>query len=111
MPKDFDAEAFFALYFGIIVYDGAKPCRIVLRVYGSHVNYLRTLPLHQSQKEIHTEEGKYSDFEYFVAPTYDLSMAILGMGNLVEVLQPTEYRKQIADTVNDLAKRYNTKAT
>lgn len=106
MPKDFDAEAFFALYFGIIVYDGAKPCRIVLRVYGSHVNYLRTLPLHQSQKEIHTEEGKYSDFEYFVAPTYDLSMAILGMGNLVEVLQPTDYRKQIADTINELAKRY-----
>lgn len=107
MPRDFNAEDYFALHFGIVVHDGTHPCRIVLRAYDNHVHYMRSLPLHSSQKEVVTEEGCYSDFQYFLAPTYDLIMTILGMGSFVEVIEPANLRKEIKGWIRELSYVYN----
>lgn len=97
---------YFALHFGVVLHDHTKPCTVLLRAYGNHVNYMRSLPLHQSQQEVHTEGGEYSDFKYFLAPTYDFIMAILGMGSMVEVLEPATLREEMTDWVRDLADMY-----
>ncbi len=106
MPRDFNAEDYFALHFGIVLHDGTKPCRVKLRAYDNHVNYMRSLPIHPSQEEVVTEEGSYSDFQYFLAPTYDFIMAILGMGSMIEILEPAHLRKDMKGWVRDLAEMY-----
>lgn len=106
LPKDFNAEDYFALHYGIVLHDGTPPCKVVLRAYDNHVNYMRSLPLHASQKEVYTEDGRCADFQYFLAPTYDFIMAILGMGSMVEVLQPEKLRKEVTGWVRDLSDMY-----
>ena len=106
LPVDFDAEDYFSQHFGIVLHDGTKPCNIIIRAYGNHVNYMRSLPLHSSQVEVYTEDRVCSDFKYFLAPTYDFIMAILGMGSMVEVLEPADLREEMKSWVQNLAKIY-----
>ena len=67
---DFDAQDYFSECFGVVAGDGTPAERIILRVYGKQRYYLHDLPLHHSQKAIGQGEN-YTDFEYYVRPTYD----------------------------------------
>lgn len=107
--KGFDADAYFRDSFGIVKKDNVKPCIITIRAYGSHVNYVRTLPMHQSQKELESgcdEFGEYTDFEYFVAPTYDLVMHLAGLGCMVRVLRPQTLVDSMSEWMVNAAKMY-----
>ncbi len=105
VPEDFDAKAYFSTYFGIVLDDKVKEQRIVLRAYKQHQGYLRTLPLHPSQREIYTSNS-YADFELMLRPTYDFVMELLRMGALVEVLEPSSLRHQMHLWVKDLWNMY-----
>ena len=109
MPKDFQVEDFFAKMYGVVLSGENDACRIVIRAYGGHAHYLRSLPLHHSQREILTGE-EYTDFEYFLAPTYDFLMALLGMGTMVEILKPTEFREEFTTWVRNLSQMYRGKS-
>ena len=87
LPNGFDASEFFATYFGVVIGDGTKPERIVIRANEDHKHYLRSLPLHSSQREIE-DCGEYADFELYLAPTYDFVMKLLQVGAMVEVISP-----------------------
>lgn len=65
-PEDFDTEAFFRDCYGVLSTDD-KAQRIVIRTYPPYMNYVRTLPLHHSQKEIKTT-SQYADFEFYLKP-------------------------------------------
>lgn len=108
IPKDFDAREYFSSYFGIVLDETVKEQRIILRAYKPHQKYLRTLPLHPSQKEIYTCDA-YADFELFLRPTYDFAMELLHAGALVEVLEPESLRKQMYSWVKDLWNMYKEK--
>lgn len=89
MDHDFDASEFFSECYGVVIGDGSKPERILLRAYGWEQYYVRDLPLHQSQKEIHTDkEGDYADFELFLRPTNDFMGQLLSRGAYLKVLEP-----------------------
>ena len=105
MDPTFDAETFFHDYFGVIPDQTVKAECIVLRAYSPMDNYLRTLPLHHSQKEIATERQS-ALFEYHVAPTHDFIQAILKEGNELEVIEPESLRKSIHDELTKALKRY-----
>ena len=96
MDPAFDAETYFHDYFGVIPDQTVKAERIVLRAYSPMDNYLRTLPLHHSQKEIATD-NQNALFEYYVAPTHDFIQAILKEGPELEVIEPNSLRKKIHD--------------
>ena len=108
MPQDFSVDDYFADAFGIIVepeeYDVE---RIRLKV--SDVNhrrqYLRSLPLHHSQRELE-RHSDYSVFEVRVAPTYDFVQQILAMGGEVEVLSPDYVREEIKRRIKEMAALY-----
>ena len=105
-PKDCSAEAFFKDCYGVICGTNDKAHRIVLRAYPPYINYLRTLPLHASQKELASTE-EYVDFEYSLRPTFDFKQELLAQGDEVEVLEPAEFRQEMKDIVQRILKRYS----
>lgn len=105
LPKDFNAEDFFATYYGVVIGDGTKPERIVIRANEDHKHYLRSLPLHFSQREIE-DCGEYADFELYLAPTYDFVMKLLQVGAMVEVISPTSLRKAMKGWISEMYELY-----
>lgn len=105
MPKDFSATDYFANYFGIVVDDGVKPERIIIRANKDHTPYLKSLPLHHSQ-ELIEDDGEYADFSLYLAPTYDFIMKLLHAGGMVEVISPTSLRKAMKGWISDMYELY-----
>lgn len=105
MPADFDAREYFATYFGVVMHSEVNVERVVIRADDRHANYLRTLPLHPSQREIGSGEG-YADFELMLRPTYDLVMELLRVGAMVEVLEPQSLRSAMRGWIRDMYELY-----
>lgn len=105
LPKDFDAKSYFSSFFGIVLDADIPIQRIVLRADKYHQHYLRTLPLHESQREILTYDD-YADFELTLRPTYDFCMELLRVGNMIEVLEPQSLRHEMHSWIKDLWKMY-----
>lgn len=106
LPNDFDAEEYYAHTVGIFVNDKLKPQKVVVRVFGVHVEYMRSLPLHFSQQEIKTEHKEYSDFEYQLCLTPELTSQLLAMGEKIEVMGPIGLREEIRKRLFAAINRY-----
>ena len=106
LPNDFDAEEYYAHTVGIFVNDKLKPQKVVVRVFGVHVEYMRSLPLHFSQQEIKTEHKEYSDFEYQLCLTPELTSQLLAMGEKIEVMEPKGLREEIRKRLFAAINRY-----
>lgn len=95
LPKNFDAEAFFRGYFGVVI-DDTPVTTIRLKVWDPHRQYMRALKLQESQKEVEEFE-EYSIFEFRMAPTWDLAMELMKYYDMIEVLEPDTLREDIID--------------
>ncbi|MBR1386815.1 MAG: WYL domain-containing protein [Alloprevotella sp.] len=105
VPDDFSAEAYFADYYGIYTKDVPMET-VVLRAYGEVADYLRTLPLHESQVELpHTSDASV-DFQLRLRPTYDFVQALLTMSQDVEVVQPASLRQTMKKWLRKASKYY-----
>lgn len=105
LPKDFSASDYFSNYYGIISDSNIKPERIVIRAYRDHIPYMKSLPLHHSQKLLE-DSGGYADFELFLAPTFDFIMRLLSAGAMIEVMSPESLRKTLKEWVSDMYNLY-----
>ena len=105
MPKNFSASEFYSNYFGIVTDSDVKPERIVLRAYRAHQFYMRTLPLHHSQRVL-KKADEYTDFELYLSPTYDFIMRLLHYGALIEVIEPLSLRKAMKGWITDMKELY-----
>lgn len=94
LPDDFDAQAWFSQYFGVMTDDRVPMERVVLRAFGNERYALRDLPLHHSQKMI-KDAGEYVDFELFLRPTSDFIAQILSRGRWVKVLESESIAQKI----------------
>ena len=103
LPKDFDASYYFSLFFGAMITD-ANVETIRLKVSDFRTPYLRSLPLHHSQKEI-----RPSEFELHLVPTPDFLQALRSIGPDIEITHPKWLRKQFLDEARTLIKRYGDK--
>lgn len=90
LPDGFDAEAYFADSFGVLVDDDYDACKVVVKVSEKQAPYFRTLPIHSSQQE--TEPCV---FEYWLRPTFDFEQEILSHIPDIEVLSPAWFREEI----------------
>ena len=102
-PKNFSPPDYYTDYYG--VFHDAKPITIRLKAYREKPNYLRSLPLHHSQREIESN-AEYTIFEYKIAPTYDFIQEILSHGNQLEVLSPDTFRQQIKVIIQEMLNFY-----
>ncbi|MBR4191955.1 MAG: WYL domain-containing protein [Prevotella sp.] len=53
------------------------------------LNYLRTLPLHHSQRELESGDH-YTDFSFDIRPTDDLLDKLFSYRDSIEVLEPAD---------------------
>lgn len=105
LPKDFSASACFLNYYGIIINESDKAERIVIRAFGEHIPYMKSLPLHHSQKLLE-DYGEYADFELYLVPTYDFIMRLLHVGAMVEVISPASLRRTMKGWISDMYDLY-----
>lgn len=107
LPAKFNAEKFFAEYFGIIVGTDWKPQEVKIRVVNDQVKYFDTLPLHDSQRKVPEESNdQYTVYRYHLAPTFDFKQELLSHGPDVTVLSPADFREEIIEDVRNMAANY-----
>lgn len=113
MPADFKPESYFTEYFGVLT-DETPMAHVVVRAYGRTPNYLRTLPLHHSQRELESGEithadsstTAYTDFSFDIRPTSDFLGELLRHSDGIEVLQPLDLRERMRQMIAETLKRY-----
>lgn len=103
-PDDFSPEAYFSEYYGILT-DDTPMAHVVIRTYGSTPNYLRTLPLHASQKELQSTD-EFTDFSLDIRPTADFINTLLSHSDGLEVLEPADLRLKIRKILTRTLNRY-----
>ena len=86
-PKNFNAKAFFAPYYG--VFRNATPTKVIIEATPASTQFLRLLPLHESQKELRQFHGN-TFFEYYIAPTLDFIQELRTHGTDIRVREPEE---------------------
>ena len=106
VPKDFNAEKYFANTIGIYVNEGLLPQKVRIRAYGKQVEYLRSLPLHRSQEEVLTKHEQCSEFQYRVCLTPELTTELLAMGENIEVLEPQNLRDEMKKRLEECLTKY-----
>lgn len=111
IPRNFDGEKYFRDYYGVIMNE--KPEKVRLWTTSFRANYLRSLPLHKSQKEVEcvpestpqANDG-YSVFEMKVAPTFDLIQELRSLGAEVKVLAPQRLADWLKLDAENVVKLY-----
>jgi hypothetical protein len=104
MPEDFSPQAYFSEYFGVLTVD-TPMAHVVIRAHNFTPNYLRTLPLHHSQREL-TSTEHYTDFSFDIRPTADFLGQLLSHGDGIEVLEPADLRQKMKQLIANNLKRY-----
>lgn len=107
LPDDFDAEAYFKDAYGVTVLDEQqKPEKIVISIDEYQANFLRTLPLHPSQKEIEPING-YPAFSFYLYPADEFLRELYAYGSNLEVHEPKWLREEFAEDAQKVNKMYN----
>ena len=106
LPENFDARKYYSNFTGVYVDENMSLEKVKIRVFGTQVDYLRSLPLHKSQAEVYTKYREYSDFTYRVCITPELITQLLAMGDHVEVLEPESLRETIKEQLQITLNRY-----
>ena len=78
---------------------------VVVRAHKWMPNYLRTLPLHDSQRELESTPD-YTDFSYDIRPTSDFLGELLRHSDGIEVLQSLDLREKMRQMIAKMLKRY-----
>ncbi|MBK9793161.1 MAG: WYL domain-containing protein [Sphingobacteriales bacterium] len=102
--KDIDLVTYFSRMIGIIDDDGSREI-VVLSFTPFQANYIRTLPLHWSQKEILTND-KEVQFEYYLLLNHELMQKILSYGAEVKVIKPAALQAKHKEWLKNALTRY-----
>lgn len=104
IPKDFNAQEFFKYSYGIWRVD-TPPETVRVRVTERNANFLRSLPLHHSQKEVETRHD-YAVFEFFLTPTFDFIQELRTHGAEMKILEPQWLADNFKEMGEDYVKMY-----
>lgn len=106
LPTDkITVEEYFDGSFGINHSDDQKPETIRIKVYDTQVEYVRALPIHESQQEIETTE-EWSIFEYRIIPCFNLYQQLLWHREKLEILEPMSVREEMKKIIKGMLERY-----
>lgn len=105
MPADWDAEAYFEGFVGVIRDEDYANEPVKLKVDAAQANYLRDLRLHRSQEETE-RNSEYSIFTYYLRPTFDFRQELLWHADKVEVLSPRWLRDEMTEQIKQMLNLY-----
>lgn len=105
MEEDFSIEEYYSGCCGIIPSTNENIEHVVIRAYWNAPDYLRSLPLHPSQKEISSDEES-TLFSFDVRPTYDFYQMLLAQGDQVEVVEPASVRNEMKRFAENMLNNY-----
>ncbi|KMQ72346.1 helix-turn-helix transcriptional regulator [Chryseobacterium koreense] len=91
--------------FGVMNISGQNPEKIVLRCGKEQGEYIKSFPLHQSQRYLReTQENIY--LEFFLHPTYDFMQELLSYGEEVTIEEPASFANQIKSKLKKAYENY-----
>jgi predicted DNA-binding transcriptional regulator YafY len=91
--EDFSPEEIFKNSLGITI-NTSEPFEVVLAIKQSEAEYIKSLPLHHSQKIV-SENERELIISLFVNDSYELISTLMGLGNQIKVLEPDFLRAKI----------------
>ena len=98
-------EDYFDGCFGINHSDEQKPEKIRIKVYQAQVEYIKALPIHESQREIEAHD-EWSIFEYRIVPCYNFYQQLLWHREKIEVLEPEYVREEMKSILEKMLASY-----
>ena len=102
---EMDFNHYFDDVIGVTVPERYEPVDVILRVANNRFNYIKTKPLHLSQRIISEEPG-FTKISINVKINNELISLILSFGPDVEVIAPASLRKMIANSVSAMSYHY-----
>jgi predicted DNA-binding transcriptional regulator YafY len=100
----FDPEEYYKSTFGVTGSSGS-PVEIILDFKPIAGKYILTVPLHSSQKELSSDNGR-TRVSIFVYPTIEVYMKILSYGDEVHVVGPTAVVEEIGRRLKRAGEQY-----
>lgn len=101
---DVDFKEYFDDVIGVTV-PADEPEDIIIKVTKKRYNYIKTKPLHMSQRVV--EEGDdYAVISINVKVNNELEAQLLSFGSDVEVLSPTSFRARISEKIKAMDQKY-----
>lgn len=105
MPEGLNVEAYFSDSFGIMQQDNIQTETIRLKFIAEQGIYIKTRPLHHSQKLI-TQTDEYMVFELTLKPTFDFFQELMSYGSDMEVISPQSLRNKIECCIRSMSNIY-----
>ena len=106
LNKHFNIDEFFKGCCGIITDDNQAVERIVIKSYYNGPDYLRTLPLHESQVELAVDDDEATYFEYHLKPNFDFYQLLLSQAEQLEVIEPEHVRNEMRGFAKNILSYY-----
>ena len=105
-PKiDITPATYWDNYYGVYTNTDKMPEIVKLKVSPRYTKFLRSLPLHHSQKEVEKNED-FSIFTYQLCIERDFISEILSNGTDIEVLEPQSLREEVSATIRKMLGKY-----
>lgn len=105
IPDSFDITKLYQNNYGISIDKDLKPEKILFSTNNTQAKYIKSLPIHHSQKIIY-EEGNKVTFQLNIKLGDELVYKILSYGGRITIEQPTELINIIKEKLNILNKSY-----
>lgn len=104
--ENYNPEEAFHYSFGIVNKENELPSKIILSFSYEQGKYIKSLPLHHSQKELVNDENEYR-IELLIYPTFDFVMELLSFGSELKVLKPKTLQDEMKKKLSEALNRYN----
>ncbi len=91
--KEIDFEDYFDDFIGVTK-TGDTLEKIVIKANPNQAEYIKTKPVHASQKRIDEDENGYT-FSIEVIPNYELERLLLSFGDNIKVIEPSGLREKL----------------
>jgi proteasome accessory factor B len=102
-PFKYNVEKEFQYAFGVETYSPAE--KVVLEFVNKQGNYIKTFPLHESQKIIKENEDSLL-LEIYIHTTNDIVMELLKYGADVKVISPARLQNEVKNRISQMANLY-----
>ncbi|MBX2965659.1 MAG: WYL domain-containing protein [Cyclobacteriaceae bacterium] len=104
-PVGFNANELFRDYFGIISTAEREPEEVVLSFDPFQGKYVKSFPLHESQKVI-TDNDTETRIRLSVHITYDFVVELLSFGGRVKIISPVSLQKEVRNAYRSALSQY-----